>query len=244
MASPEILYLIVARGGSKGLPGKNLRTIAGISLVGYKALSARRSKYCSRLVISTDSAEIQEDARRYGVEVPFTRPAELASDTASSNDVVLHAIEHFERREGRRYDAVMLLEPSSPFARGSDYDGAVEQFIGTQANLVVGMREVDVSSVFHGPLGRDGSIETIINKIKTIPSNRRQDQVQEYTMNGALYLIGWDYMKEAKKIYFDENKSFGYAMDRYHSMEIENAYDLALAEFMVERGYINSSDWF
>ena len=78
----KILFLITARGGSKGVPGKNLRELGGISLVGFKAISAKKSKYCSRLIISTDSPEIQENARRYGVEVPFTRPAELASDTA------------------------------------------------------------------------------------------------------------------------------------------------------------------
>ena len=80
--SPEILFLLVGRGGSKGLPGKNLREVGGLSLVGYKAKAARQSRYCSRLIVSSDSAEIRAEAARHGVEVLFDRPAELASDTA------------------------------------------------------------------------------------------------------------------------------------------------------------------
>ena len=107
---------MVGRGGSKGLPGKNLRRIGGKSLVAFKAIAAKKSHCCSRLVVSSDSIDIQEEARRHGAEVLFDRPADLASDTASSSDVVLHAMDWIERNEGRRYDAVMLLEPSSPFA--------------------------------------------------------------------------------------------------------------------------------
>ena len=92
----NVIFLIIARGGSKAVPGKNLRKVAGISLVGFKAISALRSKYCTRLIISTDDPEIQEDARGYGVEVPFTRPEELATDTASSIDVISHAMDWIE----------------------------------------------------------------------------------------------------------------------------------------------------
>jgi CMP-N,N'-diacetyllegionaminic acid synthase len=136
--SIEILFLLVGRGGSKGLPGKNLREINGLSLIGYKAKSALTSRYCSRLIVSSDSRDIQAEAKRHGAEVLFSRPIELASDTASSNDVVLHAMDWIETHEGRRYDAVMLLEPSSPLARPDHYDQAIELFMARQASLVVG----------------------------------------------------------------------------------------------------------
>src|ERR1700712_1725037 len=140
-ASMEILFLLVGRGGSKGLPGKNLREIGGLSLIGDKAILAREVRYCSRLIVSSGSAEIQAEAKRHGAEVLFSRPPELATDTASSSDVVLHAMDWIETHERRRYDAIMLLEPSSPFARPEHYDQAVELFTARNAGLVVGMRE-------------------------------------------------------------------------------------------------------
>ena len=170
----EVLFLVVGRGGSKGLPGKNLREISGLSLVGYKARSARQSRYCSRLIVSSDSLEIQAEAQRHGAEVLFSRPAELATDTASSNDVILHAMDWIETHERRRYDAIMLLEPSSPFARADHYDEAVDLLRARNASLVVGMRETEVSSMFVAPLRKDGSIGAIVEKILTMPAQRRQ----------------------------------------------------------------------
>jgi CMP-N-acetylneuraminic acid synthetase len=241
--APEVLFLLVGRGGSKGLPGKNLREIAGLSLVGYKARSARRSRHCTRLIVSSDSVEIQNEARKHGAEVPFTRPAELASDTASSNDVVLHAMDWIEQNENRRYDAIMLLEPSSPFARGDHYDAAVDLFARQKAELVVGLRETEVSSVFVGRLGENGSIGTIVDKLLNTPAQRRQDQAPEVTMNGALYLIGWDAMRRHGKIYANPQGSYGILMDRLHSIEIEAAEDLAYATFAIKRGLLDPAPW-
>lgn len=241
--SAQILFLLVGRGGSKGLPGKNLREIGGLSLVGYKARAALQSRYCTRLIVSSDSPEIRAEAVRHGAEMLFERPAELASDTASSNDVVLHAMDWIEAHEGRRYDAIMLLEPSSPFARPEHFDQAVELFRARRASLVVGMRETEVSSVFVGTLGADGSIGGIIDKMLKTPAQRRQDQPPEVTMNGALYLIGWDAMRQHRKIYADPAASYGILMDRLHSIEIETAADLAYASYVIEHGMLDASPW-
>jgi CMP-N,N'-diacetyllegionaminic acid synthase len=242
-ASLQVLFLLVGRGNSKGLPRKNLREIAGLSLVGYKARSARRSQFCSRLVVSSDSVEIQEEARRFGAEVLFTRPSELATDTAASSDVVLHAMDWIEQNEARRYDAVMLLEPSSPFARADHYDEAVNLLARRDAELVVGLRATEVSSVFVGRLGADGSIATIVEQMLKVPALRRQDQAPEVTMNGALYLIGWDAMRKHRKIYATPGRSFGILMDRPHSIEIESAADLAYANYAIEHGLLDPAPW-
>jgi CMP-N-acetylneuraminic acid synthetase len=242
-ASMEILFLLVGRGGSKGLPGKNLREIGGLSLVGYKARSARQSRCCSRLIVSSDSPEIRNEAVRHGAEMLFERPAELATDTAPSNDVVLHAMDWIEAHERRRYDAVMLLEPSSPFARPEHFDEAIDLFIARNASLVVGMRETEVSSIFVGPLGKDGSIGSIVDKMLAAPAHRRQDQPLEVTMNGALYLVGWDAMRKHRKIYADPAASYGILMDRLHSIEIETAADLAYASYVIEHGMLDASPW-
>lgn len=241
--SLEILFLLVGRGGSKGLPGKNLREVGGLSLIGYKARSALQSRYCSRLIVSSDSAAIRNEAVRHGAEMLFERPPELATDTASSNDVVLHAMDWIEAHEGRRYDAIMLLEPSSPFARPEHFDEAIELFLARKASLVVGMRETEVSSIFVGTLGADGSIGGIVDKMLSTTAQRRQDQPIEVTMNGALYLVGWDAMRKHRKIYADPAASYGILMDRMHSIEIESAADLAYASYVIEHGLLDASPW-
>ncbi|HXI13962.1 MAG TPA: acylneuraminate cytidylyltransferase family protein [Thermoanaerobaculia bacterium] len=241
--SISILFLITARSGSKGVPRKNIREIAGISLVGFKAISARRSRFCTRLMISTDAVEIQENARRYGVESPFTRPAELASDTARSVDVILHAMDWIEENEGRTYDAVMLLEPSAPFARSIDFDGAVEMMESLNANVVVGVRPMEVSSVFVGPLDEEGRLTTIIDKMQSWQSARRQDAPQEVTMNGALYLIRWNFFRQNKSLYCDRERTYGYVMDPAYSIEIDTMNEWHRANFMVERGIVDLAYW-
>lgn len=238
----SVLFLITARGGSKGVPGKNLRRVGGLSLVGYKARSARRSRFCSRLIISTDSPEIQEEARREGVEVPFTRPAELASDTAGSAEVVRHALHWIEENEGRRYDAVMLLEPSSPFARADHYDEAVALYQARKAGLVVGVRHTEVSSTFVAPQEEDGSIAAIVRKMQSA-GLRRQDHRPEITMNGALYLFGWERFLNSGRIYDRPEDAYGLLMDRAHSLEIETPDDLAYAEFLVDSGRLDPGPW-
>jgi len=132
------LYLIVARAGSKRLPGKNLKQINSVSLLGYKCLAAKKSERCTDVIISTDSPQIAEEARQYGVSVPFIRPDDLATDRATTEDVVRHAIQWCESA-GTFFDAIHLLEPTSPFVRPQDYDAAVElMMIGKDVQFVCG----------------------------------------------------------------------------------------------------------
>jgi CMP-N-acetylneuraminic acid synthetase len=137
----------------------------------------------------------------------------------------------------------MLLEPSSPFATPAHFDDAIALFSARDADLVVGMRAVEPHSTFVGPQNPDGTIAPIVAKMNRARGIRRQDQGEEWTMNGALYLFRWSAFKATGKIYGAPDKCFGLLMDRYHSMEIENAEDLALATFYAERGYIDLSPW-
>src|SRR5262249_29592299 len=157
---------------------------------------------CTRLIISSDDAEIQQDARSYGAEVPFTRPAELATDTASSFDVIRHAMDWVEANTSERYEAIMLLEPSAPFATSVDFDNAVEMLIAKNASAVIGMREMEINSVFVGELDEQGRMTQHIDQMKQ-RYLRRQDTRPEYTMNGALYLFRWDIFKEHHTLYVD-----------------------------------------
>ena len=225
------------------MPGKNLRQVNGLSLVGFKAIAAQKSKYCDNLIISTDSPEIQAEARKFGVGVPFIRPSELATDDASSVSVVMHTIHWIENHTDDHYDSIMLLEPSSPFTRPSDFDKAVELMLAHEANLVVGMRETKIHTTFVGPIDENGQISQIINQINDVEETHRQALPKQYTMNGALYLFKWDFFKERGMIYADREKSFGMVMDSYHSIEIDEMIDLQWAEFLVESGYVDVADW-
>lgn len=225
------------------MPGKNLRKVGGLSLVGYKAISALRSKYCEGVMISTDSPEIQADARLHGVEVPFTRPSDLATDEASSVDVVSHTMNWIETHTNDNYDAIMLLEPSTPFTQPSDYDRAVEIMQENDASLVVGMRETRVHTTEIGSMDPQGRITQIVDQVNGAGDTRRQALSKEYTMNGGLYLFKWGVFKEHGRIYVDRDKSFGHLMDSIHSLEIDEMIDLNWAEFLVEKGHMDISEW-
>ncbi|MEE2705165.1 MAG: acylneuraminate cytidylyltransferase family protein [Pseudomonadota bacterium] len=239
----RVLFVITARGGSKGLPGKNLREIGGLSLIGYKANSAQSCKYCNRVVISSDDNSIINEANKYGVEAPFIRPKSLATDQASSDSVISHLIEWIEEKENDSYDAIMLLEPSSPFATNDHYTKAIELFIEKKASLVLGVREIEIPSVFASKIEDNNSISDLVEKIGDLNSSRRQDQKPEVTPNGALYLISWEEFKKTQKIYSNPKRSYGLLMSRLNSIEIETSEDLAYARFLVSNDYLDINDW-
>lgn len=239
MTTPTLscLFLIVARGGSRGVPGKNLRQIGGLSLIGWKARTARKAAPEARLIISTDSAEIADEARRHGVDVPFMRPAPLATDTATSASVVRHALETLETR-GERYSLVMLLEPSAPFATGDHMTAALAKIAQLNADLVVGMKETSPHTAFIGERPDDDTIAPIIASMHGRGGHlRRQDLRPEWTMNGALYLFRTDMFLRTGDIYGSAN-SFGLIMDAHYSVEIDTPADLEFAQYLFDKGYV------
>lgn len=252
------LFLITARGGSKGVPGKNLRQLGGLSLIAWKARAAQFARRViangeypdSRLVISTDSPEIANEARKHGVEVPFMRPAELATDTAQSADVIRHALANL----GQKFNSVFLLEPSAPFATGPDLMDAYRKFCVNEADLVVGMKETDVHTSYVCERRAGDDITNIIMRMKSYdPDTRRQTRAMEWTMNGALYIFNPQVLEDGGDIYSmrgsippDEtgfirvprSRSIGHLMDRWHSIEIDTPHDLEMAEYAVAKGYV------
>ncbi len=138
----EILGLIPARGGSKGIPGKNLRLLGGRSLVARAVESGIKSLRLARLILSTDSEAIAEEGRRAGAEVPFLRPADLAKDDTPSSAVVVHALEWLERNEGRLPDILVLLQPTAPLRQARHIDEALELLVTSGARSVVSVTPV------------------------------------------------------------------------------------------------------
>ena len=231
----KTLYLVTARGGSKGVPGKNLEKIGGLSLVGWKIWAARDCDLDADIIVSTDSVEIAEEARDHGALV-LARPAELATDEARSADVIKHALRSLGN--GVDYDQVMLLEPSSPFATGAHMRKALSMMETYGADLVVGMKDVAVHSAFVGERRPNDAINNIILSMKRHGRHlRRQDLVQEWTMNGALYLFRADMFLATGDIY-GGNANHGLWMELWNSIEIDTPHDLELARYAFEKGYV------
>ena len=215
-----ILALIPARGGSKGLPGKNVRLLAGLPLISYSVNAAKLSCHPMRIVCSTDDPEIANVAREFGAEAPFLRPPHLATDEASTFDVVRHAVDVL----GGEFDFVLLLQPTSPLRTAGDIDSAFALLQGAKA--VVGMREADDHPFLIHRFGADGVISPYVDAAAA--SLRRQDLPGAYVVNGALYLV------EVKALF--EQKSFlptgtrGYVMPPERSVDIDDLADFCEAE--------------
>lgn len=237
----KVLFVVAARGGSKGVPRKNIRVVGNLPLVAYKIIAARKCKYDKRIIVSTDDQEIANICKTYGAEIPFMRPKELATDTANSMDVVEHAMQWIEKNDNSTYDYVCLLEPSSPFASYEDINFALELIDGKKADTLLGMKEAEVNTVFIHPLDEKGKLSYFYQEIKKLKDVRRQGQEKEFTMNGCIYIARWDYFKENKL--FHSNNSIPYIMSREKSIEIDSELDYEMACFFVERGVIKAELW-
>ncbi len=237
----KVLFVITARGGSKGVPRKNIKMLGGKPLIAYKIIAAKKCRCEKRIIVSTDDEEIAEISRKYGAEVPFMRPTELATDTASSVDVVLHAMNWVSEDSKEKYDFICMLEPSSPFASYNDLEMSLQLIDQTNADTLLGMKEVDVNTIFVHPLDNDGKLSEFYFAIKDMKSIRRQDQKKEYTMNGCMYVAKWDYFVKNKL--FHSVNSIPYIMPEERSIEIDTPLDYEIAKYLIERKLIDLSLW-
>lgn len=229
----KTLWLVVARGGSKGVPGKNLKQIGGRSLVQWK-IDAARAAGATDIVCSSDSTAILDEAHRCGA-FQIQRPADLATDTASSADVIKHAL--YELRENHfTFDQVVLLEPSAPYTTADHYRRALQMMDFHDADLVVGMKQTHIHTSFVGDVRDDLSVTPIILQFQR-HARRRQDYPKQWTANGACYVFKTEMFLRTGDIY-GGHRSVGMLMDEYHSVEIDTPHDLELAEFYYERGYV------
>lgn len=224
----KILALITARGGSKGVPGKNIRLLAGKPLIAWTIEQAGKGKYIDRLIVSTDDVKIAEVSRKYGAAVPFLRPKKLATDKAKSIDVILHAIKWIEKNE-KYYDILVLLQPTSPLRLPEDINRAVELLFRKKAGATVSACKVD--RPWMNMLSRNGCIKDFMNpKFK---NKNRQEMPDFYRINGALYVADIGYMKRHRG--FLGKRTFAYVMPKERSVDIDDELDLLFAESLMRR---------
>ncbi len=227
-----VLALIPARGGSKGIPGKNLALLAGRPLLSYTCQAALASKRLTRVVLSTDDERIAAAGREMGVDVPFMRPADLATDESPMLDVIQHALQTLDHAEGYRPDVVVLLQPTSPLRRGEHIDAAVDLLLRSGADSVVSVVEVPHQFNPVSVLRLEG--ERLVPYLPGPQVLRRQDKPRVYARNGPAVLASRRAtLMEAGSLYGNDVRPL--FMGHEESLDVDGPFDLMMAELLLGR---------
>jgi CMP-N-acetylneuraminic acid synthetase len=239
----RILALTLARGGSKSVPRKNIRPILGIPLIAYTIAEALRSKFITRYIVSTDDEEIRQVAMRFGAEVPFLRPAEYSTDTASSVAAMQHAVSWVEQQEGVKYDYVIELMCTNPMKTVVDIDVVIQKLVTTGADSVIAVHKLDD----HHPIRIKKIVDDrIVDFCMTeVPETRRQDlKPDSYVRSGSIYGLRRDHLMEEGRRYGSEN-SRPYILPHERAVNVDTEIDFLIAERLMSqapRTYIKPTD--
>ncbi len=234
----RILAVIPARGGSKGLPGKNLKPFAGLPLIAHSILFAKSCPEVARCIVTTDSTEIAEAARRFGAAVPFMRPAELAQDATPLWPVLRHALAEAERQERQPYDLLMLLDPTSPAREAADVVGALHELAEhPEADGVIAVSRPEFNPLWHCVVEREGWMEQWIREGGQV--ERRQDAPPIYRINGALYVWRAAFVRSYEGAWQAGGRYRLYEIPELRAMSIDTAEQFERAEALVKSGLIH-----
>lgn len=220
------LYIIPARGGSKGIPRKNIKRLNGKPLIGYAIDVARQMTTNENICVSTDDDEIIEIVEAYGLPVPFKRPALLSSDTSGTYEVLLHAIEFYEKR-GKCYDAIVLLQPTSPFRCKHHVEEALSLF-SKDIDMVVSVKEVTANPYYNCFEENDDGFLFVSKGSGNFI--RRQDVPKVWEYNGAVYVINIESLKRMSIHKF--KKVVKSQMDEISSLDLDSPLDWKIAELL------------
>jgi CMP-N,N'-diacetyllegionaminic acid synthase len=217
--------LITARGGSKGVPRKNVLPLAGKPVIAWTIEAALNSRLLDGVIVSTDDEEIASVARDFGADVPFMRPKGLAEDTTSHLDVVLHALDWLDSHGQGTPDYVFTLQPTSPLRLAEDIDGMVALAYEKEADAVVAITETHDHPYLLRQMSAEGLLQEFI--VPDIPYLRRQDLPTAYAINGAGFVNRWDALRSYQSFY--PPRTFGYIMPPERSLQIDTPWDFRLA---------------
>lgn len=229
----KILAIIPARGGSKGIPKKNIHPLGNKPLIAYTCEAAKKSKLIDRVIISTDSKEINDVAVEYGAESPFLRPDYLSEDNTPAFPVIEYTIQKLKEKEGYTPDAVLLLQPTSPFRTEKHIDEAIQKFMDSSLDTLVSVVEVPHQ---YNPLSilkpeDDGLVNYVVSEQQIL---RRQDKPKVFARNGPAILINKCKELLERKTLYPKKVAF-YEMDELSSHDIDRKEDLLLAEMYLSR---------
>jgi len=231
LSTKKILWIIAARSGSKSIPNKNVKLLGGHHLIGYRIKSAFKTKFTKDVWVSTDSVSYAEISKNYGAVVPFIRPELLATDDASSVDVILHAMD-FAEKNNLKYDYIGLLEPTSPFVDCQILNDAITLLDSNHnASAIIATRESKPNSIF---VQKDSKfLDHLSQKLKSISTVGRQSFDKEVTPSGGFYISKWNDFIKNKTFYSD--KTLNFLVDDLSGLEIDEPIDWQFAEFILEK---------
>ena len=228
----SITAIIPARGGSKGIPDKNIKIIGGKPLIAWTIETARRSKYIDRVITTTDSDKIAGICKEYNSEVPFMRPKHLANDSAKGTDVILHTLNWLKSKK-IDYDYFILLQPTSPFRTAKHIDEAIENIVSFEnINNLVSVTKVHQHPYWMKRINNDGYVEEY-QKDDEINYYNRQELPNLYVNNGAIYISKCDYFLKNKSFY--KNECLPYIMGKKESIDRDILDDLEYAEYLLSK---------
>ena len=217
------LAIIPARGGSKRLPRKNILDLSGRPMISWSIDAGLKSKYIDKVVVSSDDDEILDVAKKFKAET-VKRPGELASDIATSNDVVKHALENIEE-----HDYIVLLQPTSPLRNYKHIDEAIKLLEKKSADAIISVCKTDHSPLWSNTLQEDGEMGSFIKD--DVIDKRSQDLNDYYRLNGAIYICKTDNFLKEETFFLKEN-IYAYIMDKESSIDIDEEIDLTIANVL------------
>lgn len=223
----KVLAVITARGGSKGVPNKNIREVAGRPLLEWTVRAALGAPSLDRVILSSDDARIIAVAKNAGCDVPFVRPASLATDEATTLDALLHAVE-----EVPGYEYLVTLQPTSPLRTAEDIEGCIAACVAKDAASACSVVEVAKNPYWMFTLGEDQRMRRLLDQ-NPMPT-RRQDLPDVYMPNGAVYVNRIDSLKDGGTLITQE--TVGYVMSAERSLDIDSEFDLRLCDLLLTHG--------
>lgn len=224
----NVLVVIPARGGSKGIPYKNIKSLNGKPLICYSIDVARQFTDDENICVTTDDNKIIEVVENYGLKVPFKRPDYLATDHCGSNEVIQHAYQYYEQL-GIHYDAILLLQPTSPFRKVDFLKEAVELY-DESIDMVTSVKLSSCNPYYDGFEENEEGLLTISKGDGTI--ERRQDAPSVWQQNGSIYVINPKSLMEKGMAHFARIRK--YSMTELYSVDIDNPFDWKVAELILE----------
>ena len=227
----KVLGLIPARGASKRLPRKNLRQINGKPLIYWSIAGAQESKYIDSVVVSTEDIEIKQYSYNQGIDCVIDRPPGLAQDESRSIDVILHAVDVLAK-QGKKYEYVMLLQPTSPLRTSKHIDDALKLMSAKKATVVVSVCETEHPASWMGNLSKDLMMDEFLDNLTTDLSN--DDDRVSYQINGAIYLAKTSTLI-TEKTFFPTPGAYAHIMERSDSIDIDTELDLDYASYLMTR---------
>lgn len=227
IGTKRVLAVIPARGGSKGVPRKNIRDLAGKPLIAWSIEAAKQSGYIDRVILSSEDDEIIQTAAAWGCDVPFVRPAHLAADDTPGIDPILHALE-----QQPEYDYVVLLQPTSPLRTAEDIDATIEQLLSAQAPCCVTVTEPSKSPYWMYTLQEDNRMQPLIQQDLV---TRRQDLPKAFALNGAVYVADTKWLQQTRS--FLAAGTVAHIMPSDRSFDIDTELDLFLADALLKKRF-------